>query len=702
MVRTTIACMRCRKAKTKCIHDGSPPCQSCIKEGSANIVNTCVLTGPILKRKKLLASRETGGGHKTPTGISASRNSSIESQAVSVVRTQRRASCSPYRQRETSSQETPNRPQREFIHRVVKAANAFVVQFPELNFLHIPSFLNKLKDLEGSPADILGQNDAQNDGAYHGSKLRGLCFALLALCGPWLKDEYPREEYASSARSSISAGDAPDIFTVQTLLVLAMYEWGRGSTYRAWADSGMAIRSVQLLSATPKPRDATELQGEIQNRTFWACFVMDRLVFCGKPQPLALPLLSVEAHWPVGQRDYAFGHISSLTYPKTGRGATMNHTQFDDLDRVYFLLVQGYDIWSKILQWIAGGGRRRPPSARQQTEAPWADGSTWRSLYDELQGWRGQHGTSIRFPDTAVEVHVSLGQAHGFAYLNLIYHLCRLFLGREYIPFLPTPTSEPSGPADPPLLTQEAPSGWWEDRAHELFSSSAHITHLLRRLDAADASFSTPFSGFCAFSAATMNVYVLYFPRMNLGRSPNAAADVDADRDYFDRFCTHWPIGARWWTTIETARRLYEKASRDRARFSGKTRIDFLALEAAIHHGATTCSFPSEMDTNAHAEPRDHQRDLPATPAGDGAANCELENLGGNHSVPEAIGLRHPNESQSQPQPQPQSQQGLELYYDGSGNEWNAIWPLWEDQLGISFSLESIPWEYAASSATAV
>lgn len=149
---------------------------------------------------------------------------------------------------------------------------------------------------------------------------------------------------------------------------------------------------------------------------------MDRLIFCGKPQPLALPLVSVEVHWPVGQTAFAFGNISSHTYPNGELNATTDDSPSRGLDRIYFLLVQGYDIWSKILQWIASGGRRRPCS-RQQPETPWTSGSIWHSLYKELQDWRKKHGKSIRFPDTAVEIHVSLRQAHNFAHLNLLYYL---------------------------------------------------------------------------------------------------------------------------------------------------------------------------------------------------------------------------------------------------------------------------------------
>lgn len=191
-----------------------------------------------------------------------------------------------------------------------------------------------------------------------------------------------------------------------------------------------------------------------------------------------------------------------------------------------------------------------------------------------------------------------------------------------------------------------------------------------------------------------MNAYVLYFPRMNLGRSTNAAADVDADRAYLDRFRTQWAIGAGWWTTIEAAQRLYERASRDRDKFFGKTRSDFLALEAMINH--STSNFPAEMETDTQGGSQDRLRDPPATSRAS-SANDELGSLVGNHSVSEVMGLRDLNQCQPQmPQHDPI------LFCDGNGNEWNAIWPLWEDQLGISFQLESAPWDYAANSASAV
>jgi hypothetical protein len=179
---------------------------------------------------------------------------------------------------------------------------------------------------------------------------------------------------------------------------------------------------MQLLDSMPKRGNITDLQLECLNRTFWGCFVMDRLVFCGKSQPPSLPLHSMETHWPVGQRDFAFGQACGQTYLTGGHEKPAENAICNDIDGYYALLVKGYDIWAQILKWITGGGRRRPDLCAGNG-IPWSGKSTWRSLYDQLQVWRRSHGSRIRFPDSPVEVHISLGHGHAFAYINLLYYI---------------------------------------------------------------------------------------------------------------------------------------------------------------------------------------------------------------------------------------------------------------------------------------
>lgn len=182
-----------------------------------------------------------------------------------------------------------------------------------------------------------------------------------------------------------------------------------------------------------------------------------------------------------------------------------------------------------------------------------------------------------------------------------------LFPGREYIPFLPSPQYTPQGPVDPPLFDEEAPDGWWADQAMDLFSSATCITNLLAELDDEDAALYTPFAGFCNFSAATMNVYVLSFPMMNLGRTCDTARTVDINLKYLAQFRGIWPIGQGWWTAIPHTKALYERRSQDPRRYHGKTRDDFEDLEASMHD--TTGRSPSCVELPPSVGPRPFDAD---------------------------------------------------------------------------------------------
>ena len=119
-------------------------------------------------------------------------------------------------------------------------------------------------------------------------------------------------------------------------------------------------------------------------------------------------------------------------------------------------------------------------------------------------------------------------------------------LHREYFPFMPTTISVPSGPIDPPTLEAEAPEGWWDASAYELFGAAENIAKLLYDASQCDAEILTPYVGFCAFSAAYMNLYVFRFPHMNLGRSLHAEKNLNYCMEYLERFRHVWKLGESW------------------------------------------------------------------------------------------------------------------------------------------------------------
>lgn len=123
-------------------------------------------------------------------------------------------------------------------------------------------------------------------------------------------------------------------------------------------------------------------------------------------------------------------------------------------------------------------------------------------------------------------------------------------LHREYFPFLPNIESEPRGPVDHPQLEAEAPPRWWEESAQLLFGAAENIARLLFEGSECGIHLMTPFTGFCAFSAGYLCLYVSNFPRMNLGRSPDSTKHLKMCLDYLERFRDVWAIGDGWVCSI--------------------------------------------------------------------------------------------------------------------------------------------------------
>ncbi|RDW86001.1 hypothetical protein BP5796_04326 [Coleophoma crateriformis] len=531
---------------------------------------------------------------------------------------------------------------------ILRAAVNFRRNFPELSFVHMGRF----------DVDANGTED--------------LLFSasIMALCSI----NNHQEEYVTYVKNGLSSVllEPPNLITVQSLLVWAMYEWGHGKGYNAWMTTGTAIRMIQSLETMNDPKKHSELDQEIYNRTFWSCFIMDRLVICGKSQPFTLPLDQMHIHLPIGEQDFAFGQSSD---PWAYIGNT-NENSSTSIDHSYSILVRGFDIWARILKWIINGGRRQP-GMTALVNCPWTPGSPWKSLLDEIESWRQMQQPRLKYPGIKAAGHISLGHGEQFAYINLIYYVSILFLSREYIPFLPTPESEPQGPVDPPLLEIAAPDRWWTERADQLFNAAAQITNLLQELDVLNTPLLSPFPGFCSFSAATMNAYVLHFPRMNYGNSISFAGELlDINVKWLSRFKSVWPMGNGWFKTILHTRKLYIKASRDFRRFQGKTRADFEALEASIHDSSGIS--PNQEDDDALTRETDAHK-ISSTAGYEAEAAISLQQL----SDPNGISGHEP------------------YAFDGVvpdemviSNQWNHVWPIWGEQQSGSMTAGGIHFDY--------
>ncbi|KAH7149029.1 hypothetical protein B0J13DRAFT_550517 [Dactylonectria estremocensis] len=612
-MRSVIACDR--RSKIKCKHDGQPPCTGCVKSQNTQ---TCSLSGPILRTQRSPAS---------PPLRALKRKRSQHAESLETLRISR-----PEAAEHANISHVFGQIPRD---RFVRAANVFQSQFPELGFLH-PS------DLDYDEADI----DAVQ-------MLRLL--ALLAVSS----------RHLDGCETSFNASNvplvtkelhsrlvsAPSLYLVQAFLILSLCNWGEGNGFNAWMHAGIASRMAQGLLGTKLSNIAKGSMSELEKRTLWSCFAVDKLLSCGKRRQTMFDLVGMEHLFPLNDADFAFGERNAPLGHVPARISTIDFGPGD----FFLIIIKGLHIWSKIHSWTAEGGRRQSGMAEEE-QCPWQESSQWSRMMRELLQWRSSQNVRLRYPETKVSSHAHLKQAEKFGYVNLIYYVSVLFLRREYIPFVPVGETKPRGPIEMPLLKSTGPDTFWETNLEELAHSAVQISNLLRDLRRANSSIRTPFSGLCAFSAALMSLYSAAFPEfMGFTREQTSQAENEAQESIRDLHETGrmWKIADEWIEVTDAARGLFSRVTSEIHGWKvRRSRYDYPELEESIHL------------VELKGMPQ------PAASAVEASANMKDATPGTNHGlIEEAIEVNHLESPKTFPE------DVLSLMDE---DEWR-LWSFWDD-----------------------
>lgn len=448
--------------------------------------------------------------------------------------------------------------------------HAFLIytrHFPEFDFFHHPSFLTRL-DEKAVPTLLL-------------------C-ALLALSSRFMPEVVSLHGGPAKAsrhfadyvrRNIIDHTTGPmDIHISQALLMLSLYDWGEGNSSHAWIHNGMSTRIAHGAYARCKslserrPANFRNSQLEEACRTVWACFLIDVMIGCGKCQASnhSLSIRGIPLPW--GEDDFAFDIDSSsavmfldLWDPEIEPHGPLRSSSPGKMgsDQSLTLMIQGFHIWHTISTWVSTGGRKRESLASR--EPPWRDTSFWARSMAALKNWRAsQHPNQLYSPSNMnIRVYISRGEGERFAVINLVYYLSVIFLHREYLPFAPQSINRHQGPIDPPLLSEAAPAGWWEQAAHDLFSVALSIVRIMQELDQRGLHFQTPFTCFCIFNAATTLLYAVQWPHMAVGLDSELSSLLSWSFAWLNRACKVWRLACGWYRTLQTLVQLYRQISVD-------------------------------------------------------------------------------------------------------------------------------------------
>ncbi|KAI1046411.1 hypothetical protein LB505_009131, partial [Fusarium chuoi] len=518
-------------AKVKCVHTGSAPCQRCQRLGTSG----CEITRPIVRSAKKAVRRAQNEASLTPRDDVSVISSTAGFQPIPSPDSSRQTSS--YHASDTVDEHLARLP----IGIILKALNIFTAKFPELRILQASAFIKEYQ-------------------TGRSKESKALLATILAITrkqcsigtGDWLRSLKSSECYASYAWSTLSDAilQPPKVQVVQALLILTLYEWGVREYHKAWMHCGIAIRIMQSLHSSrvsPHPLDMSQnndtdvMAIAVESRTYWACFIMDCTINSGTYNPRMLPMSEMhklKVPRPLNYTDFAFGFD----------GASLDHICTGDLSGLaqsFETIAAGFDIYAQAMSFVFNNGRCAPGMCAPEN-CPWVPGSAWSQCRDRLEEWRKSQHERLCYPQHSVVVHMTLGHGESFIYLNMLYYLSTIMLHREYFPFLPTADLTPRGPVDPPLLEAEAPPGWWDESARELFNAAEQIASLLQEASECGIPLMTPFSGFCAFTACFLNLYVFRFPRMNLNRSLKAEQLMNWGLEYLEEFQNAWELAGGW------------------------------------------------------------------------------------------------------------------------------------------------------------
>jgi hypothetical protein len=376
----------------------------------------------------------------------------------------------------------------------------------------------------------LSDNDAQKQGFRPGRTL----------------SEYHTDLARQYSRRSI---DEPSIRTIQANLVLGLKELLCQSVYKAWSLVGIAIRQAQALRIGREyHKKLPNRHKEIQRRTYWSCFVLDRLIsyYCWRPQMIDLDCVTIHLPCPeslfVLEEPFEGRQLDTLPYP-------CDIARFGLLP--YFISV--VDVWSQANYVLAKGGRR---PFKETTDA--ARISLLQRLHARVDHIYAHLTTSMQYSTRNRKAFRHMGQEALFINFHLLLSHARFVAHQDYLPYPARRlASYDENEIDPILNTTLT------DVISRCVSSAGAIVNILEEVntagDLARDHLQTISAAGALLSAANVQLWVQHVvPSDNSSSPPNSSIETMAG--IMTLWKKEWQVAGAWLSTLASLGRLYESS----------------------------------------------------------------------------------------------------------------------------------------------
>ena len=310
----------------------------------------------------------------------------------------------------------------------------------------------------------------------------------------------------------------------------------------------------QALSLNVEPSPATSIRDrEIQRRTFWACFIIDRLISCSCNKPFAISLDTVKVSLPCSE--------SAFMLEEDAKGPVLDDMIVNSaqVSQVGFLpfFVAALRLWGDMTLLHVSGGRRK------SKHGPHEPSGEFYQHRVTLANFISNMPASLTWSPRNFKAHQIAGQAQIYLNICFLIHHTNCVMNQEYLPQLESQYSLASEINVVSGLDAAGISFDLDDSGMIkpcIFSINT-ITEMSELLNSGDkkhkSMVQSSFAANAILTASAVHLWVLYTQSCDVCPKHLALAKAESLRQIMKSWQPQWKIATAYVETLEMLYKLY-------------------------------------------------------------------------------------------------------------------------------------------------
>ncbi|KAL1883386.1 hypothetical protein VTK73DRAFT_8953 [Phialemonium thermophilum] len=519
--RAPIACRRCRRMRSKCLHDKArPPCQACLEAGLGPADCVFPVRGepdhdreyrhPRVRADK--SKREPNKLRRNGSDDSSVRISGLPSPVDGI----------PMNEWDL----LPPLPD------VIEAVNIFTQHYFQLGFIPKQAFEERLKTNPQSVSVFLLLGILSVSARFTPSLIRNSDGGVKAA------------ELFVTRASEFALHEVfkkPNLERCQGFYLLSISQQGYGMNSQSSINMAIAVRMATLMSlhreetyaASPKTRELIT-RAESARRTLWMLHSQDNL-HSGPASPVSLSASDITTLLPCNEEDFANGvEPPSRAALQDTPPALQNPNLITDKCRSLFAsLVQSHYLWGVVSRRAVSGGK---------SSYPWEPESGYAKIASRLKEWEDALPASHKWHPQLLKKYKASGEDLAYLGLVMIIRLANIVLRKAYLNEIIACATGKSVPA----MQQ-----YWINMSRDLFEN---VRQLYEPIDkhfqekTSEDGKAVLMTAFNVYSCGTLACYLLHYPYICPDSSITEQGPVMLQRCVrILEECQHlWPLASRW------------------------------------------------------------------------------------------------------------------------------------------------------------